>query len=188
MPSSREPVRGGVRAYNDGGGTDVSIEKTGAGRVQRLRKGVDGRVIGYTLHDIAWKNQGEMVELNQHSYGGGRGGANNISDSVPQGGDAGVSSGRLPGKGQDEDGDEGAFLAPACPGCHDHLEVGEPPSSKMPTMRYAGPVALTKWMPQEYGDVQEWGGEEEVTTGGGGGKRNRGDGFRGLREAATVGT
>ena len=81
----------------------------------------------------------------------------------------------------------GAFMAPACPGRRDHLGGGEPSSSNMPTMRHTGPVEFTKWTPQEYGDVQKWGGEEEAATGGGRGKTNRGDGLRGLREAATVG-
>ena len=107
--------------------------------------------------------------------------ANNISDIVPKGGDKGVSSGRVPGKGRYTDGDEGVFLATACSGRRDHLGGGKPPSSKMPTMLHAGPVAVTKWTPQEHSDVQEWGGEEEAETGGGGGKRNHGDGLRGLR-------
>ena len=178
MPSGRKSFGGGVRAYNDGGGTDVSREETGAGGVQGLRKGVGGGVIGYTPHDTAWKNQGEMVKLDRHSNGEDRRGSNNISDRVPQGGDEGVSSGRVPGKGQD---------APACPGRRDHLGGGEPTSSKMPTMRHAGPVAITKRTPQGYIDVQEWGGEKEVTTGGGRGKRKCRDGLRGLQEAASVG-
>ena len=75
---------------------------------------------------------------------GGRGGDNNILDRVTQGGDEGVSSERVPGKGRDTDGDEGALLATACPGRRNHLGVGKPPSSKMPTMRHAGPVAVIK--------------------------------------------
>ena len=113
--------------------------------------------------------------------GGRRRGANNISDRVPQGGDEGVSSGRLHGKGQDTDGDQGEFLATACQGRRDHLGGGKPPSSKMPTMQHSGPVVITKWTPQEHSDVQEWGGEEEAETGGGGGKRKHGDGLRGIR-------
>ena len=128
-----------------------------------------------------------MVELYRHRYGGERGGANNILNRFPQGGDAGLSSGRVPGKGQDTDGDEDAFLAPACPGCRDHLGGVEPPSSNMSMMRHAGPVVFTKWTPQDYSYLQEWGGEEEAATGGRGGKRKRGDGLRGLREAASVG-
>ena len=94
---------------------------------------------------------------------------------------------RVPGKGRDADGDEGAFLAPACPGRRDHLGGGEPPSSKIPTMRHAGPQAITKRIPHGYRDVQEWGGEKEVATGGGGGKRKRRDGLQGLWEAASFG-
>ena len=68
--------------------------------------------------------------------GGGRGGTKNISDRVPQGGDEGVSSGRMPRKGRDKDGDEGALMETACKGCRDHLGGGKPPSSKMPTLRH----------------------------------------------------
>ena len=38
--------------------------------MQVLRKGVGSRVIGYTPHDAARENQGEMVELDRRSYGG----------------------------------------------------------------------------------------------------------------------
>ena len=128
------------------------------------------------------------MDLDRRSYGrGGRGGSNNISDRVPQGGDEGVSSGRVPGKGRDTDGDEGTFLATACAGCRDHIGGGKPPSSKIPMMRHSGPVAVTKWAPQEHSDVKEWGGEEEAATGGGGGKRKHGDGLRGLQGTITDG-
>ena len=70
---------------------------------------------------------------------------NRDSDRVPQGGDEGVSSGRMPVKGRDKDGDEGTFLETACKGRRDHLGEGKPPSSKMPTMRHASPVAVSKW-------------------------------------------
>ena len=86
----------------------------------------------------------------------------------------------MPGKGRYTDGDEGAFMAMTCSGRCDHLGGGKPPSSKMPTIQHAIPVAVTKWTPQEYSDVQEGGGEEEAATGGDGGKRKHGDGIRGL--------
>ena len=118
------------------------------------------------------------MDLDQRSYGrGGRGGANKIPDRVPQGEVEGVSSGRVPGKVRDTDGDEGAFLATACAGRRDHLGGGKPPSSKMPMMRHSGPVAVTKWTPQEHSDVQDWGGEEESATGGEGGTGKHGDGL-----------
>ena len=161
MTSGRESVRGGVRTQNDGGGTDVSRAEMIAGRVQGLRKGDGDGFTGHTPHDTAWENQVKKVDLDQRSYGRGRrrGGANNISDRFPQGGDKGVSSGRVPGKGRDTDGDESAFLATACSGRCDHLGGGKPPSSKMPTMRHAGPVTVTKWTSQDHIDVQKWGGE-----------------------------
>ena len=118
------------------------------------------------------------MDLDQRSYGRRRrGGANNISGRFPQGGDEGVPSGGVPGKVRDTDGDEGAFLAPECPGCRDHLGGGKPPSPKITTMRHAGPVAVTAWTPHEHRDVQEWGEEEEAATGGDGGKGKHGDGL-----------
>ena len=78
----------------------------------------------------------------------------------PKGGDGGVSSERMPGKGRDKDGDEGAFLERACKGRRDHLGGGKPPSSNMPTMRHASSVAVSKWTSQEHSNVQEWGREE----------------------------
>ena len=156
--------------------------------MQGLRKGDGGGVTGHTPHVTAWENQGKKVDLDRRSYGRGRrrGGANNISDRVSQGGYKGVSSGRVPGKGRDTNGNEGAFLATACLGRRDHLGGGKPPSSKMPTMKHAGPMAVTKWTPQEHRYVQEWGGEEEAATGGG--KIKHGDGLRGLWGTITDGT
>ena len=99
-----------------------------------------------------------------------------------------MSSGRMPGKGRDKDGDEGAFLETACKGRRDHLGGGKPPSSKMPTLQHVRPVAVSQWPSQEYRDVQEWGGKEEMATGGGRGKRQRGYGLRGLRGTVNGGT
>ena len=82
-----------------------------------------------------------------------------------KGGDKGMPSGGLPRKGQDMDGDEGAFLAPACPGHRDHLGGGKPPASKVLTMQHTGPMAVPQWATQEQRDVQEWGREEEMVTG-----------------------
>ena len=99
------------------------------------------------------------MDMYRRSYGRGRRRrAKDISGRVPQGGDDGVSSGSMPGKGRDKDGDEGAFLEKACTGRHDHLGGGKPPSSKMPMMHHASPVAVTEWTPQDHSDVQEWGG------------------------------
>ena len=122
MPRGRESVGGGVQKLNDEGGTDISRSEKRAGRVQRLRKGDDGGVTGHTTHVTAWENQGKNVDLYRRSYGrGSRGGANKILDRVPQGGDKGVSSGRVSEEGRDTDGDESAFLATACSGRRDHL-------------------------------------------------------------------
>ena len=86
------------------------------------------------------------MDMDRRSYGRERKGRNkDISDRVPQGGDEGVSSGRMPGKGQEKDGDEGALMETACKGRRDHLVGGKPPSSKMPTLRHVRPVAVSKW-------------------------------------------
>ena len=73
-------------------------------------------------------NKGGQVDLDQSSHGSR--GTTHLSDRVPdQGGEEG-----MPRKGQDTDGDEGAFMAPACPGHRDHLGGVKPPKSKVLTM------------------------------------------------------
>ena len=76
--------------------------------------------------------QGKGAGHGQTRIRGGRGRASEISDRFPQGGDEGVSSGRMSGEGRDTDGDAGAFLETACEGHRDHLGGRKPPSSKMP--------------------------------------------------------
>ena len=80
MPNGRKPVGGSVRTQNDGGGADISREEKRAGRVWGLREGDYGRVAGHTSDGISWESQGRKVELDQHSYGRTRGGADHISD------------------------------------------------------------------------------------------------------------
>ena len=145
VPSGRQPVRGVIRTQDDWGGADVSRETERAGRVRGLREGDGGRVTGSLSDDTAWEGKGGQVELDRRSHRRRRG-TTHLSDRVPyQGGDEGIPSGGLPGKGRDADGDEGAFMAPACPGRRDHLERGKPPTSKVLTMRHAGPVAVSQW-------------------------------------------
>ena len=91
------------------------------------------------------------MTIDRRSYGRGR--TKDISDRVPQGGDEGVSSGRIPGKGQDKDGNDGAFLETACKGLRDHLGGGKPPSSNIPTLRHVRLVVVYQWSSQEYRDV-----------------------------------
>ena len=88
-----------------------------------------------------------------------------------------MPSGGLPRKGRDADGDEGTFLTQTCTGRRDRLGGGKPPSSKVPTIRHAGPVAFPKGEAQEHHDVQEWCGEEEAETGRDGGTGKHGDGL-----------
>ena len=133
--------------------------------MQGLREGDGVRVAGILSDDTAWEGKGGKVELDRIIHG--RRGTTHLSDRVTyQGGDKGLPSGGLTRKGQDTDGDEGEFLAPACPGHRDHLGGGKPPTSKLITMRHAGPVADPQWETLRYRDVQEWGGAEETATGG----------------------
>ena len=100
------------------------------------------------------------MDMDRRSYGRGRRGIKkDISDRFPQGGDKGVSSGRMPGKGRYKDGDEGSLLLTKCKGRRAHLGGGKRPSSKMPTLRHIRSVAVSRWPSQEYRDVQEWGGK-----------------------------
>ena len=123
-------------------------------------KGGGGRVTRLTPQVSVWESKVKTMDIDRRSYGRGRRGrSKDISDRVPQGGDEGVSSGRMPGTGRDKDGDEGAYMETACKGRSDHIGGGKPPSSNMPTPRHVRPVAVSKWPSQEYRDVQEWGGK-----------------------------
>ena len=85
------------------------------------------------------------MALDQRSHGRRRG-TTHPSDRVPdQGGDEGMPSGGLPGKGREMDGNEGEFLAPACPEHRDHLGGEKPPTSKVLIMQHAGSVAFPQW-------------------------------------------
>ena len=84
------------------------------------------------------------MELERLSHGGRR--TKNISDIVPdKGAGEGLPSGGLPRKGRDTDGDEDAFLQPACPVHRDHIGGGKPPTPKVLTMQHAGSMAVIKW-------------------------------------------
>ena len=118
-----------------------------------------GRVTGIPLDDAAWEGEGGKLELERINHGRRRN--TNLSDKVPnQGRDEGVPSGGLPRKGWDTDGNEDAFLSPACSGHCDHLGGGKPPTPKVLTMRHAGPAEDSQWETSRYRDVQEWGGAE----------------------------
>ena len=67
------------------------------------------------------------MELDQRSHRRRGRETKNLSDRVPhQGGDKGMPSGGLPGKGRDADGDEVTFLAQACTGeAQEHRDVQE---------------------------------------------------------------
>ena len=98
-----------------------------------------------------------------------------------------MPSGGLPRKIWDTDGDEDAFLQPACLEYRDHLGGGKPPTLKVLTMQHAGPVAGPKWEASRYRDMQEWGRAEEMENGGDRTARKHVDGLLGLREATRSG-
>ena len=167
MLSGSQPVGGGVQTQDDGGAADILQETKIAGRVRGLREGDGGRVAGSSSDDTAWEGKGGQVELDRRSHGRRRRGTKHLLDRVSdQGGDKGMPSGGLPGKGRDADGDEGAFLAQTYPGRRDHLGGGKLPTSKVIAFLHAGPLAVPKWDTQEHRNVQEWGREEETATGG----------------------
>ena len=188
VPRGRQPFRGGVWTQYDGGGADIPRETQRAGRVRGPREGDDGRVAGSSLDGTSWEGKGGKVELDQRIHGRRWRVTTHLSDRVPhQKGDKGMSSGGLPGKGRDADGNEGVFLAQTCLERRDHLGGGKPPTSKVLTMRHAGSVSVPKRETQENRDVQEWVGEEETATGGGRDMGKHGDGLRGLREVTQDG-
>ena len=76
-----------------------------------------------------------------------------------------------------KDGNEYAFMSPACPGHRDHLGGGKPPTPKVLTMGHAGTMADPKWEASPYRDGQEWGGAEEKATGGDRSAGKHGDGL-----------
>ena len=149
------------------GGADIPRETKRAGRVRGLQEGDGGRVAGSSSDATSWEVKGGQVELEQSSHGRRWRVTKHLSDRVThQGGDEGMPSGGLPGKGRDADGNEGVFLAQTCQGRRDHLGGGKPPTSKVLTMRHAGTVAVPKRETQEHQNVQEWGREEDTATGG----------------------
>ena len=141
MYCGRQPIVGGVRTQDDGGGAEVLREKKIVGRVRGLREGDGGRVAGSPSDDKVWEGKGGQVELEQISHRS-RGNTNLLDIFTDQGRDKGIPSGGLPRKGRYTDGDEGAFLAPAYPGHRDHLEGGKLPTLRVITMRHAGPVVV----------------------------------------------
>ena len=70
-----------------------------------LRKGGGGGVAGLPPNDTARKITGKARDLDGRGYGGGRRGqATDTPDRGPQGGNKGVSSGRVYWEGRDKDG------------------------------------------------------------------------------------
>ena len=157
---------------------------------ERVKCGECGKEMAVGSLASHWMTQHVKVKeeqwiWNASSMGGRR--TKNISDRVPNQGRAeGLPSGGLPRKGWDKDGDDDAFLQPACPGHCDHLGGGKPPTPKVLMMQHAVLVAGPKWEAPRYRDVQEWGGAENANGRDRTDRKHR-DGLRGLREATRSG-
>ena len=122
---------------------DIPGTAEGAGRVRVMREGDGGEIAGIPPDDTSQTGKGRAVELG--SLGHRRRPAN-ISPGLPDQGRAyELPCGGLPRKGWETDSDADAFLQPACPGNHDNLGGGKPPTPKVITMRLAGTVAGTQW-------------------------------------------
>ena len=63
VPSGRQPVRGGVRTQDDGGGAEIPRETKRAGQVRGLREVDGGRVTGISSDDAAWEVKVVQVKL-----------------------------------------------------------------------------------------------------------------------------
>ena len=153
VSGGRQSIGGGVPTEDYRGGADVSGTTEGAGQVRGMREGDGGRVTGIPPDDSAQKGEGGTVELERLSHG--RRTKNILDRFTNQRRAEGFPSGGLSRKGWDTDGDEDAFMLPACPGNCDHLGGGKSPTSKVLTMRHAGPVAGPKWEAPRYRNVQE---------------------------------
>ena len=117
---------------HDGGRTNTQGEAEGKSDVWGLWKGDGGGVTSFPPHDSTRKGKGEEMGVDRRGHGRGRRvRAANIYYGVPQGGDNGMPSRRVPGEGGDEDGNARALLEEARAGHNHHLGGGKPPLPKM---------------------------------------------------------
>ena len=122
-----------------GGGSDIPVAAEREVRVWVMREGDGGGIAGIPSDDTAWK--GKVGTLDLGSLGHRRQRTNILAGLTDQGRAAELPCGGLPRKGRDTDSDADAFLQPECPGHHDHLGGGKPPTLKVLTMQHAGPMA-----------------------------------------------
>ena len=109
MSGGRQPIGGGVRTEDYGGGADVSGTTEEAGRVRGMQEIDGGKVAGIPSDEAAQKGEGGTMDMERLSHGGRR--TKNIPDRCPDQGRAkGLPSGGLPRKGWDTDGDEDTFM------------------------------------------------------------------------------
>ena len=122
--------------------TDTQGEEEGENHMRGLRKGDGVGVARLTPQDATRQRTGEEMGMGGRVHGGeGRGRDTNIQAGVPQGGDNGVPSGRVPGEGRDTDGDARALLEEARAGHHHHLGGGKPTPSKVRKLQQVCTVA-----------------------------------------------
>ena len=127
---------------DDGVGSDIPGTAERAGRVRGMRERDGGGIAGIPPDDTIWTGKGGAVEIGNLGH---MRRPTDISAGLPEQGRAKeLPCGGLPRKGRDTDSDADAFLQTACPGHRDHLGGGKPPTPKVLTMRYAGPVAGTR--------------------------------------------
>ena len=112
-----------------------------------LRKGDGVGVARLTPQDATRQRTGEEMGMDGRGHGGGRGRDTNVQAGVPQGGDTGVPSRRVPREGRDTDGDTHALLEEARAGHHHHLGGGKPPPSKVRNLRHVCTMAGPQWPP-----------------------------------------
>ena len=74
----------------------------------------------------------------------------------------------MPGLSDDEDGDVGSILIPACHGHRGHSGGGKPTPPTVNPMRHAGPPSGTEWQAPCHRSVRQGSGEKEAEARGGG--------------------
>ena len=143
LPGDRDTVGSGVQEEDDGGGTNIPGAAEGTGRVWGMREGDGSGIVGTPQDDTAWADNRGAMELGSLDHG--RRPADVLAVLPDQGRAAELPYRGLPRTGRDKDSNADEFLQPACPGYHDHIGGGKPPTPKVLTMRHAGPMVGAKW-------------------------------------------
>ena len=158
MPGNRDPVGGGIRATDNGGGTHLPGATEGTGLGQGVQRGDGGRIFGGAQYDAAWASGRGETELENLGHGGRA--ADVLHRFHGQGRPAELPCGEMPRPSGDKDGDTGPFPTPACPGHRGHFGGGKPSPATVPPMRHAGPPACTEQKASCHCTVASRGGSE----------------------------